>query len=92
MVSHHVGLGVGGRSAWMDLACPCDGARCWPLCWLLGSRCEAFRGMRAQVRSKALIQYTAPFVSVNLSTMATAFGTDLGCAPAPAPSNALSQC
>lgn len=31
-----------------------------------------------QVRSKALIQYTAPFVSVNLNTMATAFGTDVG--------------
>jgi hypothetical protein len=34
-----------------------------------------------QVRSKALIQYTAPFISVNMHTMATAFGTDVGCAP-----------
>ena len=32
----------------------------------------------SQVRSKALIQYTAPFISVNLPTMATAFGTDVG--------------
>ena len=32
-----------------------------------------------QVRSKALIQYTAPFISVNLQTMAQAFGTEVGC-------------
>ncbi|CAL8465400.1 g4936 [Coccomyxa elongata] len=32
----------------------------------------------AAVRSKALIQYTAPFVSVNLQTMAQAFGTEVG--------------
>ena len=38
-----------------------------------------------QVRSKALIQYTAPFISVNLRTMATAFGTDVGCAFADGP-------
>jgi COP9 signalosome complex subunit 1 len=31
-----------------------------------------------QVRSKGLIQYTAPFVSVNLNTMADAFGTNAG--------------
>ena len=31
-----------------------------------------------QVRCKALIQYTTPFVSVNLHTMALAFGTDIG--------------
>lgn len=36
---------------------------------------------RAQVRCKALIQYTTPFVSVNLHTMALAFGTDIGCVP-----------
>ena len=33
---------------------------------------------RVQVRCKALIQYTTPFVSVNLHTMALAFGTDIG--------------
>ncbi|KAK9832518.1 hypothetical protein WJX81_004497 [Elliptochloris bilobata] len=31
-----------------------------------------------QVRSKALIQYTAPFVSVDLRTMAAAFSADVG--------------
>ncbi len=34
--------------------------------------------MLVQVRCKALIQYTTPFVSVNLTTMAEAFGTDVG--------------
>ncbi len=47
------------------------------LCMLDGS---VLRGWCAalQVRSKALIQYTAPFISVNLQTMAQAFGTEVG--------------
>ena len=36
--------------------------------------------MAAQVRSKALIQYTSPFVSVDLRTMAAAFSADVECA------------
>ena len=32
-----------------------------------------------QIRSKALVQYTTPFTSVNLSTMAQAFNTDIRC-------------
>ncbi len=31
------------------------------------------------IRSKALIQYVTPFTSVNMATMATAFGTSVGC-------------
>ena len=30
-----------------------------------------------QIRSKALVQYTTPFISVNLPTMAEAFRTDV---------------
>ena len=33
----------------------------------------------AQVRSKALIQYTSPFISVDLRTMAAAFSADVEC-------------
>ena len=50
----------------------------------LGAQWGANQGQcAAQVRSKALIQYTAPFVSVDLRTMAAAFSADVECGAPP---------
>ena len=44
--------------------------------YTLGTVLVSKIGMYVQVRSKALVQYTAPFVTVHLPTMATAFNID----------------
>lgn len=38
------------------------------------------QALYASIRHRALVQYTAPYSSVNLAAMAQAFGTDTGCA------------
>ncbi len=64
---------------------------CWELYYfssLVAARLGGAMGVNqgqgaAQVRSKALIQYTAPFVSVDLRTMAAAFSADVECGASP---------
>lgn len=39
---------------------------------------EHVEGLYQRIRNKALIQYFSPFASVNLTTMAASFNTDVG--------------